>query len=84
MVSADTDFFNKVYRFDLVFGSDNGKGKFRLVLMIILRIDNPVKTVCKRFIFGKIECMRDTAEVLKNYFMKEQNEPMEVICKEYI
>ena len=84
MVSADTDFFKKVDQVDAVIGGDHGKGKLRMILMVLLRTNNPDDTIRKRFIVGKIECKKDTSDVLEKSLMKEQNEAMKAICEDKI
>jgi hypothetical protein len=56
---------------DLIVGDDHGKGRFRLVLMLILCLDgDPIK---KRFILGENDCKKDT--------MLEQNARLRKIAE---
>ena len=53
---------------DMSFGGDHGKGRFRLVIKLIIRLDGnpPIK---KRFVLGEIDCKNDSVDILKNTFM---------------
>ena len=65
---------------DMIVEGDHGKGRFRLVLMLIIRLSNipPVKT---RFVLGEIDCRKDSVDILKKTFMMQQNENLRIIAK---
>jgi hypothetical protein len=58
---SQVNVFNEM---ELVFGGDHGKGKFQMLLKIILRR----KDIRRQFIVkvGYIDCKKDTYDVLKN------------------
>ena len=65
---------------DMIVGGDHGKGCFRLVLMLIIRIDGhpPINNRC---LLGEIDCKKDSVDILKNTFMVQQNERLRSISK---
>ena len=44
IIAEDVKFFSQVIGVDIVVGGDHGKGKFRMVLMVVLRTANATKT----------------------------------------
>ena len=70
----------KMTSVDMIVGGDHGKGRFCLVLKLIIRLDGdpPIK---KRFVLGEIDCKKDSVDILKNTFMVQQNERLSSIAK---
>jgi hypothetical protein len=77
----DEDSFKLLKHADIVVGGDHGKGKFRMVLMLLLRFTDPAKNKRHRFVVGEIDCKKDTSEVLKQTFMREQNAALKRITQ---
>ena len=67
---------------DLVFGGDHGKGKFQMLLKIILRRDDDRKMFIVKV--GYIDCRKDTYDVLKNTIGPHLNESIRYIEKKQL
>ena len=69
----------KMTSVDMIVGGDHEKGRFRLVLKLIIRLDGdpPIK---KRFVLGEINCKKDSVDNLKNTFMFQQNKRLSSIA----
>ena len=65
---------------DMIVGGDHGKGRFCLVLMLIICLDGGAP-INKRFVLGEIDCKKDSVDILKNTFMVQQNERLIYIAK---
>ncbi len=52
----DADFAKQLTSVDMVVGGDHGKGKFRMVLMVLLRTNDTSKTRRRSFVVG--ECLK--------------------------
>ena len=74
----DTSFAELLEKVDLVVGGDHGKGKFRMVLMVLLRTTTK-ETRKRRYVVGEINCRKDTAHVLKETFLKKQNDALKTL-----
>ena len=57
---------------NFVVGRDHGKGKFRMVVIVLFR--GAEVTRSQRYICGEIDCKKDSSEVLKRTFLKRQND----------
>jgi hypothetical protein len=73
------EFLETVASVDFVVGGDHGKGKFRMVLMILLRTRDPEKFKKFRFTVGELQCKKDTADLLRRSFLPIQNKAIKNI-----
>ena len=67
----DEKFTKELKKEDHSAGCDHGKGRLTMTITNFLR--TATETRSRRFVAGQITCKKDSADVMKETFLKKQN-----------